>query len=268
MGGKTPKFSIVFLTVALVLGIVVGYGVNDVITSPKIGSLREEIENKNNQITSLQTTIDLLEENITSLMVSLTDLTELYDNLAENTVPKSQYDALATEHQELTVDYDALEEDYIALEAQSSSLESIIEELTEENQELLDEYEELLVKYTEIRVLSWTYFEAHSLSVNLTTTTTTYDKNKPIIGSISIYHEDNQPFNGTINLILWSDYYSNGIKSDKFSVYGKTNYSFYYPFIQGPGIYYLRVSEIIDAEGDTVVTYYEAKEYSIKITMG
>lgn len=275
MGGKTPKFSVVFLTVALVLGIVVGYGVNDVITSPKIGSLREEIENKNNQIISLQTTIDLLEENITSLMVSLTDLTELYDNLAENTVPKSQYDALATEHQELTVDYIALEEDYIALEedyialeVRSSSLESIIEELTEENQELLDEYEELLVKYTEIRVLSWTYFEAHSLSVNLTTTTTTYDKNKPIIGSISIYHEDNQPFNGTIKLILWSNYYSSGIKSDKFSVYGKTNYSFSYPFIQGPGIYYLRVSEIIDAEGDTVVTYYEAKEYSIKITMG
>ena len=258
----------VFLTVALVLGIVVGYGVNVVITSPKISSLRDEIEIKSNQITSLQEAISLLEENVTSLMVGLTDLTELYDDLAENTVPKSQYDALETEHQELTVDYDVLGEAYLALEEQSSQWESIIEGLAEANQELYDEYEELLAKYTELRVLPWTYFEVHGLCVNLTTTATTYDENKLIIGSISIYHEDNQPFNGTFDLILWSDYYSNGKKSDMFSVYGKTNYSFSYPLIQGPGIYYLRLFEIVDAEGDTVVTSYEVKEYRIKITMG
>lgn len=268
MGERTPKFSVVFLAVALVLGIAVGYGVNDVITSPKIGSLREEMENKNDQITSLQSDIDLLEENVTSLMASLNDLTELYDDLAENTVPKSQHDALAIELQVLTVDYGALEEDYIALEAQSSSLESVIEELTEENQELLDEYEKLLDKYTEIRVLSWTYFEAHDLRVNLTTTTTTYDVNLPIIGSISIHHENNRPFKGTIFLTLWSDYYSNGIGSDEISIDGKANYSFNYPFVQGPGTYYLRVSEINDDEGKTVVTAYEVNEFRIKITMG
>jgi prefoldin subunit 5 len=261
MGGKTSKFSAVFLTAVLVIGIIVGYGVNYIITSPKIGSLTEEIEYKNNQITSLQTTVGMLEDNITSLRVSLTDLTELYDDLAENTVPKSQYDALATEHQELTADYDTLE-------ARLLSLESIIEELIEENQELSDEYEELLVKYTEIRVLSWTYFESHGLTVNLTTTATTYDENKPIIGSVSIFHEDDQPFNGTISLILWSDYFSSGTASGTFSVYGKTNYSFPHPFILGPGTYCLRVLEIRDANGNMVITSAEAREYSIKITMG
>jgi len=268
MGEKTPKFSVVFLAVALVLGIAVGYGVNNVITSPKIGSLREEMENKNDQIISLQSDMDLLEENVTSLMTSLNDLTELYDDLAENTVPKSQHDALAIEHQALTVDYDALEENYIALKAQSSSLEPVIEELTEENQELLDEYEKLLDKYTEIRVLSWTNFDAHGLRVNLTTTTTTYDENMPIIGSISIYHENNRPFNGTIILMLWSDFYSNGRTSDEISIYGNADYSFNSPFVLGPGTYYLRVSEINDEEGKTVVTAYEVNEFRIKITMG
>lgn len=268
MGERTPKFSVIFLAVALVLGIAVGYGVNDVITSPKIGSLREEMEKKNDQIISLQSNKDLLEENVTNLTTSLNNLTELYDELVENTVTKSQHDALAIEHQVLTADYDALEEDYIALEVQSSSLESVIEELTEENQELLDEYEKLLDKYTEIRVLSWTYFKVHGLRVNLTTTTTTYDVNMPIIGSISIYHENNQPFNGTIILMLWSDFYSNGRTSDEISIDGKANYSFNYPFVLGPGTYYLRVSEINDDEGKTVVTAYEVNEFRIKITMG
>jgi len=258
---KTPRLSIIFLIVTLIVGIAIGYKVNDVITSPKIRSLREGIEDKDDQITAMRITIDRLEENVTGLMVSLTDLTELYDDLAENTVPKSQHDALAAEHLELT-------EDHNALEAQASSLRSINEDLTEENQNLSEEYEELLAKYSEIRVLSWTYFEAHSLRINLTTTTTTYNKNKPIMGSISIYHENNQPFNGTIRLMLWSNYYSSGTTSDKFSVHGQADYSFSYPFLQGPGTYYLRVSEIRDAGGFTVVTYNEAREYSIKITMG
>ena len=245
MGEKTPKFSVVFLAIALVLGIAVGYGVNNVITSPKIGSLREEIENRNDQIASLQSNIDLLEENVTSLMAS--------------------HARAAIEHQALIANYDALEENYIALKAQSSSLESVIEELTEENQELLDENEKLLDKY---RVLSWTYFEAHGLHVNLTTTTTTYDQNKPIMGSISIYHEDNRPFNGTFILMLWSDFYSTGRKSDEISIYGNADYSLNNPFFLGPGIYYLRVSEIKDDEGKTVVTSFEIKEYRIKMTMG
>lgn len=245
MGEKTPKFSVVFLAIALVLGIAVGYGVNNVITSPKIGSLREEIENRNDQITSLQSNIDLLEENVTSLMASRA--------------------RAAIEHQALIANYDALEENYIALKAQSSSLESVIEELTEENQELLDENEKLLDKY---RVLSWTYFEAHGLRVNLTTTTTTYDQNKPVMGSISIYHEDNWPFNGTFILQLWSDFYSTGKSSDEISIYGNADYSLNLPFWLGPGTYYLRVSEIKDDEGKTVVTSFEVKEYRIKMTMG
>lgn len=245
MGEKTPKFSVVFLAIALVLGIAVGYGVNNVITSPKIGSLREEIENRNDQITSLQSNIDLLEENVTSLMASRA--------------------RAAIEHQALIANYDALEENYIALKAQSSSLESVIEELTEENQELLDENEKLLDKY---RVLSWTYFEAHGLRVNLTTTTTTYDQNKPVMGSISIYHEDNWPFNGTFILQLWSDFYSTGRTSDEISIYGNADYSLNLPFWLGPGTYYLRVSEIKDDEGKTVVTSFEVKEYRIKMTMG
>jgi len=268
MGVKTSKLSTVFLVVMLVVGIVVGYEVNDFITSTKIRDLRADMENRDNQIASLQTTIGQLEENVSSLIVSLTDLVELYDDLAENTVPKSQYDALAGEHLELTEDFDALKEDHIALEAHASSLESINEDLTEENQELSEEYEELLAKYNEIEVLPWTYFEAHGLKVNLTTTTTMYEKNKPIIGSISIYHEDNQPFNGTFKLILWSDYYSSGTPSGKFSVYGQTDYSFSYPFIQGPGTYYLRVAEIRNADGDIVIDYNEAKEYRIEIKMG
>lgn len=245
MGEKTPKFSVVFLAIALVLGIAVGYGVNNVITSPKIGSLREEIENRNDQITSLQSNIDLLEENVTSLMAS--------------------HARAAIEHQALIANYDALEENYIALKAQSSSLESVIEELTEENQELLDENEKLLDKY---RVLSWTYFEAHGLRVNLTTTTTTYDQNIQIMGSISIYHEDNWPFNGTFILMLWSDFYSTGRTSDEISIYGNADYSLNLPFWLGPGTYYLRVSEIKDDEGKTVVTAFEVKEYRIKMTMG
>lgn len=245
MGEKTPKFSVVFLAIALVLGIAVGYGVNNVITSPKIGSLREEIENRNDQITSLQSNIDLLEENVTSLMAS--------------------HARAAIEHQALIANYDALEENYIALKAQSSSLESVIEELTEENQELLDENEKLLDKY---RVLSWTYFEAHGLRVNLTTTTTTYDQNSAIMGSISIYHEDNWPFNGTFILQLWSDFYSTGKTSDEISIYGNADYSLNLPFWLGPGTYYLRVSEIKDDEGKTVVTAFEVKEYRIKIMMG
>lgn len=248
MGEKTPKFSVVFLAIALVLGIAVGYGVNNVITSPKIGSLREEIENRNDQITSLQSNIDLLEENVTSLMASSA--------------------RAAIEHQALIANYDALEESYIRLKAQSSSLESVIEELTEENQELLDENEKLLDKYTEIRGPSWTYFEAHGLRVNLTTTTTTYDQNKPIMGSISIYHEDNWPFNGTFILMLWSDFYSTGRTSDEISIYGNADYSLNNPFFLGPGIYYLRLSEIKDDEGKTVVTAFEVKEYRIKMTMG
>lgn len=258
---KTPRLSIIFLLVTLIIGIVVGYGVNDVITSSNIDSLRQDIEDRDEQIIALRTTIDQLEENVTDLMVSLTDLTELYDELVENTVPKIQYESLLAEHLELTENHDALE-------AQASSLLSVNEDLTEENRILTEEYEDLLAKYSEFIVQSWTYFEAHGLRVNLTTTATSYNKNKPIVGSISIYYEDNEPFNGTISLMLWSDYYSSGTASDKFLVYGHTDYSFSYPFIQGPGTYYLRVSEIRDAGGFLVVTYNEARMYSIKIMMG
>jgi len=258
----------ILLLVILVIGIAAGYGVNNYFASRKIKSLEEDVENKDNQIASLQTSIGQLEESVTSLTTSLSNLEHEYEDLSENTVPKTQYDALEVEHIVLTRDYEELEEDYSALQTQTSALESTIENLTEDNQELSEEYEDLLTKYNEIRVLSWTYFEVNNLKVNLTTTTTNYPISRPIKGTVSIYHEDDQPFNGTVELTSWSYYFATGRSSDEFSISGQTDYTFDDPFVQGPGTYYLRISVIRDDDGKTIVGYQEAKEYDIKITMG
>ena len=247
----------VLASLALIIGLVAGYYVNDYLTAPKI----TELEEKTTQLENLQAEYDQLEEEFDTLEENYTDLKDDYNTLQATTVPASQYNALVDENQDLEEENNEL----------SDELNSVRQELIDTNiarNQLQNEYTNLLEKYNEIRVLSWTFFIIDNVEVNLTVTKNEYNSIEDITGIMEMQYLNGEPFNGTFSLLLWSDYYIQGTPSDVYDIYGETQYIFEEPFLSQTGSYSLRVREIKDSEGNVVASYSDLLNYSIPIQLG
>jgi len=247
--------------VTLLVGLMLGYQVNDVLSSGKISSLQETVDDHSAMVTALEQQVAVLQENYTKVQGDLARVTELYEILQNNAVLRSIYDELLEDYEDATQERDDAIDRVSELEDQVSVLE-------EEYDELQDSYFKLWNKYNNIRVLSWTYFVVNGLEVNLTTTELEYDTNTNIEGNVRIHHVGGEPFNGTFVLNLRSDFYGAGTSSGEKQIYGEAEYTFKNPFIFGTGTYALSISTIKDAEGNVVAGIAQLREYSIKINMG
>jgi len=243
------------------VGLMLGYQVNDVLSSGKISSLQETVDDHSAMVTALEQQVAVLQENYTKVQDDLARVTELYEILQNNAVLRSIYDELLEDYEDATQERDDAIDRVSELEDQVSVLE-------EEYDELQDSYFKLWNKYNNIRVLSWTYFVVNGLEVNLTTTELEYDTNTNIEGNVRIHHVGGEPFNGTFVLNLRSDFYGAGTSSGEKQIYGEAEYTFKNPFIFGTGTYALSISTIKDAEGNVVAGIAQLREYSIKINMG
>ena len=247
--------------ITLIVGLMLGYQVNNVLLSGKIDDLQETIDGQSATISSLEQQVLVLNENYTKVQDDLEKVTEVYETLQNNTVLKSIYDKLLEDHEEAIKELDDANDMVYELEDQVSELE-------EEYDDLQESYLKLWKDYSKIRVLSWTYFVVEGLEVNLTTTKLEYEANKDIEGTIMIHHVDGEPFNGTFILRVWNDIQMVGSSSSEKQIYGEADYTFVNPFIFGAGSYSLRVSTIKDAEGNVIASSTQLKDYSIDIQVG
>jgi uncharacterized membrane-anchored protein YhcB (DUF1043 family) len=247
----------VLASLALIIGLVAGYAVNDYLTAPQL----EELEQKTAQLEELQSEYNQLQEDYETLEENFTDLRQDYETLQATTVSASQYNSVVEDNQELREENHELEE----------NLGQVQQELVDTNiakEQLQSEYTKLLEKYNEIRVLSWTFFIVDNIEVNLTTAKNEYNSIEDILGTMEISYLNGDPFNGTFSLLLWSDYYVQGTPSDVYTIYGETDYIFEEPFLSQTGSYSLRVREIKDAEGNVIAAYSDLLNYSIPIQLG
>ena len=253
--------------VTLIVGLMLGYQVNDVLSSGKINSFQETIDDQSATITALEQQVAVLHENYTKVQDDLAQVTEVYEILQNNAVLRSIYDELLEDYDDATQELDDANDMVSELEDQVSDLEYQVNELEEEYDELQESYFKLWDEYNKIRVLSWTYFVVNGLEVNLTTTKLEYETNTNIEGTIRIHHVGGEPFNGTFVLNLRSDFYGAGTSSGEKQIYGEAEYTFKNPFIFGTGTYALSISTIKNAEGNVVAGIAQLREYSIEINM-
>jgi len=243
------------VVLALIVGLGSGFYANYTITTPKIDGLTSDLAQKTSQLTSTQADLNALEENYTETLSELVQLTQQYDDLSANTVALSEYQEL--------------QESYEDASNELETIQSVNQALVNENRELSLEYVRLMEKFNELKVLSWTYFIVNNLKVNLTVSSNTYPSNlSPISGTIKINYLDGRPFNGRVQLLVWSDFYSSGKTSPTITVPGYTSYSIETPFLFGPGSYYILVSVIEELSGTDVATYNDLLNYRISLQMG
>jgi len=254
--------------VTLLVGLMLGYQVNDVLSSGKISSIQETVDDQSAMITALEQQVAVLQENYTKVQGDLAQVTEVYEVLQNDAVLRSIYDELLEDYEDASQGLDDATDRVSELEDQVSDLEYEVNELEEEYDELQESYFKLWNDYNDIRVLSWTYFVVNGLEVNLTTTKLEYEANTNVEGTIRIHHINGEPFNGTFVLRVWSDILSVGSSSAENQIYGEAEYTFVNPFKFGAGSYSLRVSTIKDAEGNVVASSTQLKDYSIDIQVG
>ena len=254
--------------VTLLVGLMLGYQVNDVLSSGKISSFQETINDQSATITALEQQVAALHENYTKVQDDLAQVTEVYETLQNNAVLRNIYDELLEDYEDTTQELNDANDMVSELEDQVSDLEYHVNDLEGEYDELQESYIKLWSEYNKIRVLSWTYFIVNGLEVNLTTTRLEYESNTNIEGTIRIHHVGGEPFNGTFVLRVWSDILGVGSSSTEKQIYGEAEYTFANPFKFGAGSYVLRVSTIKDAEGNVIASSTELKDYSIDIQVG
>jgi flagellar biosynthesis chaperone FliJ len=254
--------------VTLLVGLMLGYQVNDVLSSRKIDDLQEAIDGQSATISALEQQVAVLHENYTRVQDDLEQVTEVYETLQNHAVLRTVYDELLEDYEDATHELDDANDMVSELEDEVSDLGYQVSELEEEYDELQESYFKLWNEYNKIRVLSWTYFVIDGLEVNLTTTKLEYELNSNIEGVVMIHHVGGEPFNGTFELRSWSEYLNIGTSSAEKQIYGETEYTFVNPFKFGAGSYSLRVSSIKDAEGNVIASSNQLKDYSIDIQVG
>ncbi len=254
--------------VTLIVGLMLGYQVNDVLSSRKLDDLQETIDGQSATISTLEQQVAVLQQNYTKVQDDLEQVTEAYETLQNQAVMRSVYDELLEDYEDATQELDDANDMVSELEDEVSDLGYRVNELEDEYDELQESYFKLWNEYNKIKVLSWTYFVIDDLEVNLTTTKLEYELNSNIEGTLMIHYIGGEPFNGTFVLRSWNEYLNIGTSSAEKQIYGETEYTFINPFKFGAGSYSLRVSSIKDAEGNVIASSTQLKDYSIDIQVG
>lgn len=250
------------LIFALIIGLGLGIYVNNALTAPKVEGLTADLNQKTNQVSSLNSQLETLQANYTKALSDLVQVTQQYNDLLDYSVTRAEYEELEEAYESLLESHLSLTEELALLQATNQNLVTI-------NAELSMAYQKLEAKFNALRMTPWTAFTVKNLKVNITVTTSDYPSNLvPIKGTIKIHYLDGRPYNGRIILQVWSDYYRNGKTSPVITVSGTTQYTFEYPFIQGPGKYFLLVSSIKDLNDNEIVSYNDLLMYRISLLMG
>lgn len=244
------------------LGIFLGFYVDSsIISKPKIEALTEQTE-------SQLTIISGLEQDLTVVQTELESLESLYNEQIENNVP-------VTDFQELQETASEMEEEITTLTGQVSTLSSTIEDLQIERDDLQDEYDELVSsnsklqeRFDEIYNPGYVAFTYDGLDINLTVTKIKFEGNTPIEGKVTVRHSNGNAFEGTVKLRIIRVITKVGSPSDYFEIHGESEYYWSNAFVSGAGSYKLSISELLDDQGEDVVSSNVLRENFINIFMG
>ena len=239
--------------VTLILGLFVGFYVNNSISEPKIALLTNQSLVQQDQIIELETQINSLESEKNSLQTEY----EEYVTSAEQTIEEQDLQIDNFENQiQLNLN---LIEDY---EKDIEGLENLFDNLWNEYSDLQDMYD---VIYNPL----YTEFTIDDYDIRFTVNTDVYsDNNNPIQGSVIISYTDGTEFRGTYKIYLYKIFDSAGSLSESLEIRGESAYKWNNPFTLGPGSYRLTLSDIRDNQGELVASNLELREHPIYVFMG
>jgi predicted nucleic acid-binding Zn-ribbon protein len=248
------------LLVMIVIGLFLGYYINNYVNEPRINNLVLENENAKNEIINLQSSLSDIQNNFEDLESDFSTLSDLYEETLNTHIPFEDYNSLQEEHSLLLENYEIQNETIEKLKIDKRSLSDL-------NVELIKDYNKLIIKYNEIRVLSWVFFVIDGMEINVTSTKNSYTELEDITGVVSIT-SGGKSFKGQVEFRVWSVFFEQGTSGFNHNINGDTEFSIHNGFLFGPGQYTLGLSKIIDDEGEVIANIDELKDYKIKIEMG
>ena len=250
-----------YLIVAIILGLVLGFGMNNLITSPQISNLSTQFE-------EMQSELEEIQSQYADLSTSHTKLTQDYESLQGQFDELSATSVTLADYNELRDDYDELMDENQEMDSQIDQLWDTINSQTEQMNAIKDKYDNLLERYNKIRIPKSVSMIIYNMDVNLTVDKTTHGQLDPIRGTISIYYLNGTKFRGSVEFRIQSDLFGIG-KSDFPAVTfrGEEDYSLNNAFVADQGKYHLGLSKIINKKGRTLADLNELKYYTIQVEM-
>ena len=239
--------------VTLILGLIVGFYVNNsLISGPKIDTLTNQTLVQQEQLNDFETQLGSLENEKNSLQTQYEEL----ETSTQQTIEDQSLQIVNLENLEQTyLDFiDDYEEDILELEA-------MFDDLWDDYSDLQDRYDEV---YNPLEV----EYTIDELDIRFTVDSDVYSDNTAIQGTVEISYSDGSAFRGTYKLHLSKVFISAGALSEPFEIRRATTYDWIYPFILGSGSYRITLSDIMDNQGELVVSNSELREYPIYIFMG
>lgn len=247
---------------AIILGLFAGFYIDSTLLSkPRIEALTDTINQKTENITTLETQLDTLENEHTILKA-------LYDQLEAHNVPLTQYSQLQQRSEDLETQIQSLQTQIQTLYGTITVKDNTINSLEQQLKGLQNDYDSLQTSYTEIYNPLYVAFTVNNLLINLTTITDTYPENSVISGTVTIKYADGRPFQGTYKLSIYKVYINSGSTSGSYLINDASTYSWSNPFVLGAGSYKLSFSEIKDLMGNEVVSSSQLRNQVIYLFEG
>ena len=250
-----------YLVGAIILGLVLGFGMNNLLTSPQISSLSTRVE-------EIQTTLDEVQNNYDQLSTSHNQLTQDHETLQAEFDELSSTSVTLEDYNELRDDYDALMDENQAKDQEIDQLWDTVNSQNEQLNAVKDKYDNLLERYNKVRIPKSVSMIIYDMDVNLTVDKTTHDQLDPLTGTISIYYLNGTKFRGSVEFRIESDFLPIGKSDfDPVTLRGEEDYSLKNAFFNDQGRYNLGLSKIINKKGRTIADLNELKYYTVLVEM-
>lgn len=244
------------------LGLFMGFYVDrTLISKPKIETLTSQVDTQ-------LSTIEELEQDLSTIQVEYETLDSLYGEQLENNVPLSLHEALQEEADNLEEEITLLEAEVEDLTSSGDILEDQLEDLQDDYVDLSSANDRLQDRFDEIYNPNYVAFTIDNLELNLTVTKLQFEGNIPIEGTVTVRYTNGNSFEGTYKLRITSVITKAGSASDYYEVYGDSDFSWSGAFIGGAGSYKLAISELLDDQSEDAISGTVLRSHFISIFMG
>ena len=208
-----------------------------------------------------------MEQDLSTIQVEYERLGSLYGKQLENNVPLSLHESLQEEADNMEEEITLLEAEVEDLTSSGDILEDQLEDLQDDYNDLSSANDRLQDRFEEIYNPNYVAFTIDNLELNLTVTKFQFEGNIPIEGTVTVRYINGNSFEGTYKLRITSVITKVGSTSDYHGVYGDSEYTWSGAFIGGAGSYKLAISELLDDQGEDVISGAELRSHFISIFM-
>ncbi len=246
----------VLMIISLIAGAVLGFGIDYLITTPKIKTLSSELNLTRSQLVALQAEFTELSGTHDELVADYGELEEQYAEFSENSVPLEEYDDLHSDYDELLDENEGLQSELSLERARISELNSTYQTLTDQYDELREEYDQYVLPLSAQSTIN-------NLEITLTIDNRSYGLTEPVTGTVSIRYGSGEPFRGNITFSIKNLYFDVFAMGYQHSIVGETDYSISGALRWGVGRYSIGLKEIIDDNGSVIAAYNDLKDLTL-----